>query len=63
MLEPIATKSLISGFYNYLLWERLYSFHNKTLLKMNQVMENYVRIEEVSVTRKGHHLFQIAKSL
>jgi hypothetical protein len=63
MLEPITTKSLISGVYKYLLWKRLYSFHDKTLLKMNQVMENHVRVEEASVTRKSYYRFQIAKSL
>lgn len=63
MLEPIITKSLISGLDNYSLWKRLYSFHDKTLLKMNQVMENHVRVEEASVTRKGYYRFQIAKSL
>jgi hypothetical protein len=30
---------------------------------MNQVMENHVRVEEASVTRKGYYRFQIAKSL
>jgi hypothetical protein len=63
MLEPIATKFLISGVYNYSFWKCLCSFYDKTLLKMNQVMVNHVRVEEASVTRKGYYRFQIAKSL
>lgn len=42
MLESITTRALISGVYNYLLWELLYTLHDKTLINMKQMMENYV---------------------
>lgn len=57
MLESIATRVLISGVYNYLLQELLYTLYDKTLINMKQMMENHVQVEEANMTRWGHHHF------
>jgi hypothetical protein len=40
--ESIITKALISRVYNYYLWENLYTLHDKTLINVKQVVENYI---------------------
>lgn len=38
-LEPISTENLISVVYNYFLWKQLYTFLDRTLLKVKQAMK------------------------
>jgi hypothetical protein len=42
------------GFYNYSLWKHLYALTTKTLLNVKHTMKNYIRVEEVNMTRQGH---------
>jgi hypothetical protein len=34
----------------------MYTLHEKTLINIKLVMENYIKIEKVSVTRQSHHI-------
>lgn len=40
LLELIFIEALINKIYNYLLWERLYTFPDKTLLNVEKVHQN-----------------------
>jgi hypothetical protein len=57
LIELIATKSLISGVYNYSLYERLYTLPCRTLLNVKQVMENHIRVDKISMTKQEHLCF------
>lgn len=53
LLQTITSETLISGVYNYFLWEHLYILHDTTLINMKQVMKNHIQAEEANVTRQG----------
>jgi len=57
LFEPIATKPLISGVYNYSFWVKLYTIIDKDLLEVKHAIENHIRVEKASVTKQGHLYF------
>jgi hypothetical protein len=57
LIELIATKVLISGVYNYSLYERLYTLPGQTLLNVKQVMENHIRVDKISMIKQEHLCF------
>jgi hypothetical protein len=58
LLELIITEALINRVPHYLLYEHIYTPHDKTFVKVKQVMENHIRAEEANVTKQGHHCLQ-----
>jgi hypothetical protein len=50
ILKTIATETLISGVYNYFLWE-LYTLHHITLINIKRVMKNHIQAEEANMTK------------
>jgi hypothetical protein len=48
---------MINGIYNYSLWKYLYTLTTKNLINVKHTIENYIRVEEVSMTRQGHPHF------
>jgi hypothetical protein len=53
ILKTIATETLISGVYNYFLWEHLYTLHDITLINIKRVMKNHIQAEEANMTKQG----------
>ena len=49
LFEHMATKTLISGVYNYSLWKRLFALPDATFFKVKQVIENHIRVKKVRV--------------
>ena len=47
----MAIKALINRVYKSSIWEKLYTFLDKTFIKVKQVMENLVSIDKISVVR------------
>jgi uncharacterized protein YjfI (DUF2170 family) len=47
LLELVALKALIRGVKQHALYKKLYALLDKSLLKVKQVMENHIRVEEV----------------
>ena len=42
LLEPVALKAFIKGLREHTFWIKLYALPDKSLLKVKQVMENYI---------------------
>ena len=53
LLELVALKALIRGVKQHALYKKLYALLDKSLLKVKQVMENHIRVEEVSLLWYG----------
>jgi hypothetical protein len=49
LIEPIASEALIKGIREHAQWKKLYVLPNKSLSKVKQFIENYIRIEKVSL--------------
>jgi len=49
LLELVALEALIRGVKQHALYKKLYALLDKSLLKVKQVMENHIRVEEVSL--------------
>jgi hypothetical protein len=47
LLESVALKALIRGVREHIFWIKIYALPIKSLLKVKQVMENYILVEEV----------------
>ena len=43
--EPIITEAMINWFYNYSLWEMLYTLPSKNVFSIKHEMEDYIRVE------------------
>jgi hypothetical protein len=62
-IEPITSKSLISGVKEKILWKKLYALLDRRLLKVKQAIDNYIQVEEVSMTRHDPLVFQEINNL
>lgn len=61
--EPITSKALISGVKEKILWKKLYALLDRRLLKVKQAIDNYIQVEEVSMTRHDPLVFQEISNL
>jgi hypothetical protein len=43
--EPIITEAMINWFYNYSLWEMLYTLPSKNVFSIKHEMKDYIRVE------------------
>jgi hypothetical protein len=62
-IEPITSKALISGVKEKILWKKLYALLDRRLLKVKQAIDNYIQVEEVSMTRHDPLVFQEISNL
>ena len=52
LLEPIACEPLIKRVKSEKLWKQLHPIQDKTLLRVKQMVESHIRVEEALVARK-----------
>jgi hypothetical protein len=51
LIKPLDPEALIRGVKECSLWRDLYALHDRGLMKVKQVMENHIRVEEVNILR------------
>lgn len=49
LLKPTALEVLIGGVREHTLWRKFYVLLDKSLLKVKQVMKNYIRVKETDL--------------
>jgi hypothetical protein len=59
LLEPIFLEALIDKGKEHTIWRKLYALLDKSLLKVKQVMTNYIWVEEANIL--GHKPFHFYK--
>jgi hypothetical protein len=57
LMEPVASKALISGAKEKILWRELYALLDRRLLTVKITMKNHIRVEEVSTLHHGPSCF------